>query len=136
MHRAGIESTNSGLKNRLGLGRLRVRGRGSVFRVLLHKVAGWNVLRAAASEKLRAWVKTQVAQTLKGSESGPIGRLFALVLLLWDGFPMVLGASHGRSRGFAVYAPLEKKRTKPLRGQIPEREPPHGSRAIPSFEHF
>ncbi len=52
--RSGIESTNSGLKNRLGLDRLRVRGRGSVFRVILHKVAGWNVLRAAASKKLRA----------------------------------------------------------------------------------
>ena len=51
--RSGIESTNSGLKNRLDLGRLRVRGRGSVFRVLRHKVAGWNVLRAAASAKLR-----------------------------------------------------------------------------------
>ena len=50
--RSGIESTNSGLKNRLGLGRLRVRGRGSVFRVILHKLAGWNVLRAAASKKL------------------------------------------------------------------------------------
>jgi Transposase DDE domain len=75
--RAGIESTNSGLKNRLGLGRLRVRGRGSVFRVLHHKVAGWNVLRASASMKLRAWVKTRVAQTLKGSESGPMGRPFA-----------------------------------------------------------
>ena len=32
--RSGIESTHSGLKNRLGLGRLRVRGRGSVFRVI------------------------------------------------------------------------------------------------------
>ena len=50
--RSGIELTNSGLKNRLDLGRLRVRGRGSVFRVLRHKVAGWNVLRAAASAKL------------------------------------------------------------------------------------
>ncbi len=49
--RAGIESTNSGLKNRLGLKRLKVRGRGSVFRVILHKVAGWNVLRAAVSKK-------------------------------------------------------------------------------------
>ena len=49
--RSGIESTNSGLKNRLGLKRLRVRGRGSVFRVILHKVAGWNVLRAAAAQK-------------------------------------------------------------------------------------
>ena len=52
--RAGIESTNSGLKNRLGMKRLRVRGRGSVSRVILHKVAGWNVLRAAASTKLRS----------------------------------------------------------------------------------
>ena len=49
--RSGIESTNSGSKNRLGLKRLRVRG--SVFRVILHKVASWNVLRAAASKKLR-----------------------------------------------------------------------------------
>ena len=32
--RSGIESTNSGLKNRLALGQLRVRGRGSVFRVI------------------------------------------------------------------------------------------------------
>src|SRR5271156_6091811 len=53
--RAGVESTNSGLKNRLGLGKLPVRGQGSVFRVILHKVAGWNVLRAAAAETLRAW---------------------------------------------------------------------------------
>jgi hypothetical protein len=96
--RSGIESTNSGLKNRLGLGRLRVRGRGSVFRVLLHKVAGWNVLRAAASAKLHARVKTQVAEALKGGESGSIERPFAPVLRLWDGFLMVPGASHGGSR--------------------------------------
>ncbi len=97
--RSGIESTNSGLKNRLGLGRLRVRGRGSVFRVLLHKVAGWNVLRAAASAKLRAWVKTQVAQNLKGGESGPIGRLLATVFRLWDGFSIALAPSHDCSHG-------------------------------------
>src|SRR3954452_10337277 len=54
--RSGIESTNSGLKNRLGLGHLSVRGLGSVSRVLLHKVAGWNVLRASAAKKLKAWV--------------------------------------------------------------------------------
>jgi len=100
--RSGIESTNSGLKNRLGLGRLRVRGRGSVFRVILHKIAGWNVLRAAASEKLRAWVKTQVAQTLKGSESGPIGQPFAPDFRPWDGLPIVVGASHGCSHGFSA----------------------------------
>jgi hypothetical protein len=93
--RSGIESTNSGLKNRLGLDRLRVRGHGSVFRVILHKVAGWNVLRAAASKKLRAWVSREVAQTLKGAESGPTGRLCALVLRLWDGFQMIFRGSHG-----------------------------------------
>jgi hypothetical protein len=100
--RSGIESTNSGLKNRLGLGRLRVRGRGSVFRVLLHKVAGWNVLRAAASEKLRAWVRTQMAQTLEGSESEPIGGTSAFVPRLWDGFPMNRGSSHGCFHGFTT----------------------------------
>ena len=89
--RSGIESTNSGLKNRLDLGRLRVRGRGSVFRVLRHKVAGWNVLRAAASAKLRAWVQTQVARTLKGSESGPTEQPFAPILGLWETFSAVPG---------------------------------------------
>jgi hypothetical protein len=95
--RSGIESTNSGLKNRLGLDHLRVRGRGSVFRVILHRVAGWNVLRAAASRKLRAWVTCEVAQTLKGAESGPTGRLHAFVLRLRDGFQVILRSSHGCS---------------------------------------
>jgi Transposase DDE domain len=95
--RSGIESTNSGLKNRLGLKRLRVRGRGSVFRVILHKVAGWNLLRAAASMKLRAWVSSEVAQTLKGAESGPDGRLCAFALRLWDCFQTVFSAPHDRS---------------------------------------
>jgi len=94
--RSGIESTNSGLKNRLGLKRLRVRGRGSVFRVMLHKVAGWNVLRAAASEKMRAWVSGQVAQALKRSESGPTAGLSAFVLRLWNRFHTVLAESQRR----------------------------------------
>jgi hypothetical protein len=100
--RSGIESTNSGLKNRLGLGRLRVRGRGSVFRVILHKVAGGNVLRAAASAKLRAWVKTQVAQTLKSGESGPTARPLVPIFRLWDAFPLVHGVPHGRSQCFSA----------------------------------
>ncbi len=100
--RSGIESTNSGLKNRLGLERLRVRGRGSVFRVILHKVAGWNVLRAAASKKMRAWVSGQVAQTLKGGEPGPNERLFAPVFRPWDHFQPVLGGSHGRPHDFGA----------------------------------
>ena len=68
--RSGIESTNSGLKNRLGLGSLSVRGIGSVSRVLLHKLAGWNVLRASASKKLKAWVASRVAETLGTGDSG------------------------------------------------------------------
>ena len=54
--RSGSESTNSGLKRRLGLGRLRVRGRRAVYHALYLKVAGWNLLRAAASGKLRGRV--------------------------------------------------------------------------------
>jgi Transposase DDE domain/Transposase domain (DUF772) len=47
--RAGLESTNSGLKRRLGLGRLRVRGLKAVQHALYLKAAGWNLLRAAAA---------------------------------------------------------------------------------------
>jgi len=47
--RAGIEGTNSGLKRRMGLGKLRVRGKKSVFNVVLLKVTGWNIFRAAAA---------------------------------------------------------------------------------------
>ena len=50
--RSGIESTNSGLKRRLGLGKLRVRGRKAVFHAIYLKVAGWNLLRAVASGRL------------------------------------------------------------------------------------
>jgi hypothetical protein len=46
--RSGIESTNSLFKRATGLSRLRVRGRSSVFMSIYLKVAGWNVLRAAA----------------------------------------------------------------------------------------
>ena len=100
--RAGIESTNSGLKNRLGLDRLRVRGRGSVSRVILHKVAGWNVLRAAASKALRARVSAQVARTLKLSESAPLQGLCNPVARPWDGLQTVCRTSHGRTHGLAV----------------------------------
>ncbi len=74
--RSGIESTHSGLKNRLDLGSLRGRGLKSVSRVVLHKLAGWNVLRAAASEKLRTWVAFRVAVTLGTSDPGRSGGCF------------------------------------------------------------
>jgi len=100
--RAGIESTNSGLKNRLGLGHVPVRGRGSVFRVIVHRVAGWNVLRAAASEMLRAWVRTQLARTRKTEGPGPIGRPCAFGIRPWNLFSMIPGPCHGDSRGLAT----------------------------------
>jgi Transposase DDE domain len=89
--RSGIESTNSGLKNRLGLGQLRVRGRGSVFRVILHKVAGWNVLRAAASEALRGRVRAAMAGARKEGEFCEAGELCASVFRLQDGLGPVFG---------------------------------------------
>jgi hypothetical protein len=51
--RGGIEGTNSGLKRRTGLGRLRVRGGPRVFHAIYLKVAGWNILRASVSAKMR-----------------------------------------------------------------------------------
>ena len=69
--RSGIESTNSGLKNRLDLGRLRLRGR-DVFRVLRHKVAGWNVLEQHTWRSC-GWVQAEVARTLEGDELDQVG---------------------------------------------------------------
>jgi hypothetical protein len=60
--RSGLESTNSGLKRRLGLGQLRVRGLRAVSHALYLKVAGWNLLRAAASGKLRRRVAAALAR--------------------------------------------------------------------------
>ena len=54
--RAGIEGTNSGLKRKMGLGRLRVRGKPRVFLSIIFKVAGWNILRASACTKVRELV--------------------------------------------------------------------------------
>jgi len=51
--RGGIEGTNSGLKRRVGLGRLRVRGRQAVFHSVYLKIAGWNILRASVCAKMR-----------------------------------------------------------------------------------
>ena len=84
--RSGIESTNSGLKNRLGLGRLRVRGRGSVFRVIQHKLAGWNLLRGVASAKLRAVVAQRMSELCPWYENRQSGQLFADLFRVSIGF--------------------------------------------------
>ena len=60
--RSGLESTNSGVKRRLGLGASAVRGRRAVNHAIYLKVAGWNLLRAAASGKLRSRVARGMAR--------------------------------------------------------------------------
>ena len=51
--RGGIESTNSGVKRKTGLGCLRVRGRPRVQMSIQLKCAGWNILRALSIMKMR-----------------------------------------------------------------------------------
>jgi len=61
--RGGIEGTNSGLKRKTGLGRLRVRGRPAVFHAVYFRVAGWNIMRASACAKMReiVWARANMA---------------------------------------------------------------------------
>lgn len=59
--RGGIEGTNSGLKRKTGLGQLRVRGRPAVYHAIYLKIAGWNILRAAACAKMRELVHKRAA---------------------------------------------------------------------------
>ena len=51
--RGGIEGTNSGLKRKTGLGRLRVRGKPAVCHAIYLKIAGWNIMRASVCAKMR-----------------------------------------------------------------------------------
>ncbi len=74
--RSGLESTNSGVKRRLGLGQLRVRGRRAVNHAIYLKAAGWNLLRAAASGKLRGRVARAWA-------SFGAALVFALAYAVW-----------------------------------------------------
>ena len=51
--RSTIEGTNSGVKRKTGLAKLRVRGFEAVSCQVYLKIAGWNILRAAACAKMR-----------------------------------------------------------------------------------
>jgi hypothetical protein len=73
--RAGIESTNSGLKRRTGLGRLRCRSAPRVFHTILLKVCGWNLLRATATEAMHRWVAEKLARTVWNAILKPVGAL-------------------------------------------------------------
>lgn len=65
--RSGGESVNSGLKRRTGFGRLRVRGRRAVSHAVYLRIAGWNILRAAASSKMQAMLR--VRETTRSADS-------------------------------------------------------------------
>lgn len=64
--RGGIEGTNSGLKRRTGLGRLRVRGGPAVYHAIYLKIAGWNLLRAAVCATIREIVYARAKKAVLG----------------------------------------------------------------------
>jgi len=72
--RSGGESVNSGLKRRMGLSRLRVRGSPRVRLAVLLRCAGWNLLRALSAFKkrgIRDFVGRSAALLSRLSNSGP-----------------------------------------------------------------
>jgi len=80
--RAGIESTNGGLKRRLGLGRLNCRGRPKVFHKIVMKVCGWNILRAATTETMRRCVAEIMRKRGCGSHLRPFSAFSELLTRL------------------------------------------------------
>lgn len=72
--RSGGESVNSGLKRRMGLSRLRVRGSPRVRHAVLLRCAGWNLLRALSAFKkrgIRDFVGSSSAFLSRLSNRGP-----------------------------------------------------------------
>ncbi len=80
--RAGIEGTNSGIKRKTGLDRLRVRGEKSVFNVIFLKTAGWNILRAASSKKMKEKIAQLIEKAIKNKESTKNSPVFRRLTLL------------------------------------------------------
>jgi hypothetical protein len=97
--RSGIESTNSALKRRTGLGRLRVRGRARVFQALYLKIAGWNILRASVCAKMRKLVRAK-AQTAVLRVQEHVFTASYVWKPLVHGLINALPACHGSFRGF------------------------------------
>ena len=81
--RAGIESTNSGLKRKMGLGQLRIRGSPTVRHAILLRIAGWNMLRATASAKLRAMVLEKLRKLGLAGGLGALRARFLAVYRVW-----------------------------------------------------
>lgn len=80
--RAGIEGTNSGIKRKTGLDRLRVRGEKSVFNVIFLKTAGWNILRAASSKKMKEKIAQLIEKAIENKESTKNSPVFPRLTLL------------------------------------------------------
>jgi hypothetical protein len=91
--RSGIESTNSGLKRRTGLGRLRVRGRPRVFQAIYLKITGWNILRASVCAAMRKLVQTR-AQTAVFTLSAWFGTASHACRNARQSLPRVFSACH------------------------------------------
>jgi hypothetical protein len=68
--RGGIEGTNSGLKRKTGLGRLRVRGRPAVDHAIYLKIAGWNIMRASVCAKMHQIVWERANRAALGLNFG------------------------------------------------------------------
>ena len=75
--RAGIEGTFGNVKRCTGLGRVRRRGRGSVTMSVLLKVAGWNLLRSAASTTMRKKIGKLVARLVRACFFAYIAEILA-----------------------------------------------------------
>lgn len=83
--RAGIEGTNSGIKRRTGMSRLRVRGKKSVFHAILLKIAGWNVFQATRSEKMRKHVIEEMKKQAQKGHDAKLLHAVALYLSIFTG---------------------------------------------------
>ena len=95
--RSGGESLFSGTKRRLGLGRLRVRGTPAVSYKILMKLTSWNILRAAASEKLREMVASAAAawgQSSANTRFPVAGIIGTMALMLGTGPSQGLGVEN------------------------------------------
>jgi hypothetical protein len=91
--RSGIESTNSGLKRRGGLGRLRVRGRPRVFQVIYLKITGWNILRASVCAKMHELVRAK-AQTAVWRAAARVRTVSDACRDAFEGLPTLILAFH------------------------------------------
>ena len=69
--RSGIEATNSGIKRRTGMDRLRVRGQASVFHAIVLKVTGWNILQAARATKMKEYVARKMKRKRQTAHQAP-----------------------------------------------------------------